>query len=73
MTTGSQAKNPRIALYRQNVHDSGMSEDRFDLEQVPDALSGDSACDHERAPKMKRQIRTDLQGKTTLPCARVTV
>jgi len=34
--------------------------------------SGDSACDHERAPKMKRQIRTDLQGKTTLPCARVT-
>ena len=35
--------------------------------------SGDSACDHERAPKMKRQIRTDLQGKTILLCARVTV
>jgi len=35
--------------------------------------SGDSACNRERAPKMKRQIRTDLQGKTTLPCARVTV
>jgi hypothetical protein len=31
--------------------------------------SGDSACDHERAPKMKRQIRTYLQGKTTLLCA----
>ena len=24
---------------------------------------------HERAPKMKQQMRTDLQGKTTLPCA----
>jgi hypothetical protein len=24
---------------------------------------------HERAPKMKRQMRSDLQGKTTLPCA----
>jgi hypothetical protein len=24
---------------------------------------------HERAPKMKRQTRIDLQGKTTLPCA----
>ena len=35
--------------------------------------SGDSACDYERAPKMKRQIGTGLQGKTTLPCARVTV
>ena len=34
--------------------------------------SGDSACDQERAPKMKRQIGTYLQGKTTLPCARVT-
>ena len=34
--------------------------------------SGDSACDHERASKMKRQIGIDLQGKTTLPCARVT-
>ena len=28
---------------------------------------------HERAPKMKRQMRTDLQGKTTLLCTRVTV
>ena len=27
----------------------------------------------ERASKMKRQIRTDRQGKTTLLCARVTV
>ena len=35
--------------------------------------SGDSECDYERAPKMKRQIGTGLQGKTTLPCARVTV
>ena len=26
---------------------------------------------HERAPKMKRQTETDLQGKTTLPCASV--
>jgi len=35
--------------------------------------SGDSECDHERAPKMKLQIRTDLQGKTTLPGDRITV
>jgi hypothetical protein len=28
---------------------------------------------HERASKMKRQMRTDLQGKTTLLCTRVTV
>jgi len=26
---------------------------------------------HERAPKIKRQMRTDLQGKTALPCARL--
>jgi hypothetical protein len=34
--------------------------------------SGDSACYHERAPKMKRQIGTYLQGKMTLLCDRVT-
>jgi hypothetical protein len=33
--------------------------------------SGDLACDNERASRMKRQIRTDLQGKTTLLCARL--
>jgi hypothetical protein len=31
--------------------------------------SGDSTCDSWDAPKMKRQIGTDLQGKTTFPCA----
>ena len=35
--------------------------------------SGDSECDYERAPKMKRQIGTGLQAKTALLCARVTV
>jgi hypothetical protein len=27
---------------------------------------------HERAPKMKRQMRTELQGNTTLLCTHVT-
>src|SRR5208282_1300615 len=35
--------------------------------------SGNSACDYECAPKMKRKIGAGLQGKTALLCARVTV